>query len=223
VSTDLQARPLEAEDVRPSMRGIIHRVAAPLFAAAVVVLACRSMPAGHRVAIVVYGAGVTSMLSVSALYHTGKGSRRVQRVLKRIDHSTILLAIAGSYTAVTELTLHGRARVWMLIGMWLVAVTAAVIRSVWLDAPYPLVALVYVLAGWFMMVDLPAYLHGLSGGQFALILAGGIAYTIGGVLYAMQKPNPWPNTFGYHEFFHALVVVGAALHYGAVWQLVSRR
>ena len=210
-----------AADLRPAWRGRIHRVAAMTFAPLFVLLVVLAGSASDRVAVAVYGACVTAMLGVSAVYHSGKAGPAATRRLKRLDHSTILLAIAGSYTAITALSLHGDAKTRMLVIVWVAAVIGITIRMAWLDAPYPLVAVVYVVVGWIAVVALPDYLDALSALEMGLVVAGGLLYTAGGVVYALHKPNPWPATFGYHEVFHALVVGGAAAHYLTVLSLVT--
>ena len=213
-----EARPTLVE--RPRLRGVIHRWATAGALVAFTVLVMRT-PADHRLAMVVYGLCVTAMLGVSAVYHSGRPSPAATRVLKRLDHSTILLAIAGTYTAVTDLALTGGDRTRMLIVVWVAAGLGIVIRMTWLDAPYPLVAAVYLVVGWLLVVDLPNYLRGLPTAETALVAIGGLLYTAGGVVYAVHRPNPWPATFGYHEVFHALVVGGALAHYVAVLSLVE--
>jgi hemolysin III len=176
---------------------------------------------GDRIAVAVYGLCVTAMLGVSAVYHSGRLGPVASRWFKRLDHSTILLAIAGSYTPITELSLEGSIRTRLLVVVWVAAVIGITIRMAWLDAPYPLVAVVYLVVGWIALVDLPSYVDALSGLELALVVGGGLLYTAGGVVYALHRPNPWPATFGYHEVFHALVVAGAAAHYLAVLSLVT--
>jgi hemolysin III len=176
---------------------------------------------GDRIAVAVYGLCVTAMLGVSAVYHSGRLGPVASRWFKRLDHSTILLAIAGSYTAITQLSLEGSTRTRLLVVVWVAAVIGITIRMAWLDAPYPLVAVVYLVVGWIALVDLPAYVDALSGLELAFVVGGGLLYTAGGVVYALHRPNPWPATFGYHEVFHALVVAGAAAHYLAVLSLVT--
>jgi hemolysin III len=90
----------------------------------------------------------------------------------------------------------------------------------WLDAPYPVIAVVYVGVGWIAVLEWQALVDALSGAELALVLGGGLLYTAGGVVYALHKPNPRPLVFGYHEVFHALVVGGVATHYVAVLSLV---
>ena len=219
-ATEATAR-APAIDIRPRWRGVIHRWAAPIGIALFVPLIARAETAGVRIALVVYAAGMTAMLGVSAIYHSGKLTPLAARRMKRVDHSTILVAIAGTYTAVTTLALDGTARVAMLVAIWVAAVVGVAVRMVWLDAPYPVSAGVYLVAGWLVLADLPGYVRGLSGAQLALLIAGGTFYTVGGVVYALHRPNPWPLVFGYHEVFHALVVLGALCHYACVFGLTD--
>jgi hemolysin III len=209
-----------AVEIRPRFRGLIHRWATPVGAALFVLLAVRA-DGSERPAMVVYGLCVTAMLGVSATYHSGRLSTTATRVFKRIDHATILFAIAGTYTAVTAVALEGGDRTKMLVVTWVAAGVGIALRMAWLDAPYPLVAVVYLAVGWLIVVDLPAYLRGMDDGPTALIVTGGLLYTVGGIVYAVHRPNPWPRSFGYHEVFHALVVAGASAHYLAVTGLVA--
>ena len=202
------------------MRGVLHRIATPVFAIAFVGLVAGADTGGDRLAMVVYAVCVTAMLAVSAAYHSGGPSAGTLRVLKRVDHSTILFAIAGTYTAMTAVALSGDDERRMLVIIWVAAAIGIAVRMAWLDAPYPLVAVVYLVVGWLMVIDLPSYLRGMSDGATALVVTGGLLYTAGGVVYAVHRPNPWPTTFGYHEVFHALVVGGAASHYAAVYALL---
>jgi len=208
--------------VRPRLRGVIHRWSVPVAIALFAVLAVRVTGAGNFIAVIVYGACVTAMLAVSAVYHSGRLSPLAMARLKRVDHSTILLAIAGSYTAVITLGLTGTTQTALLLVTWVAAAVGISIRLFWLHAPYPVVAAVYVVVGWMALVDLPAYLDALTGVEVALVLIGGLLYTAGAVVYALHKPNLWPSTFGYHELFHALVVAAALVQYVAVFSLAGR-
>ena len=207
---------IEASELRPRLRGTLHRITAPVAAVGFVLLAFRAESPGHVVAVVIYGLCVTAMLAVSGVYHHRRIPLRARRVLKRVDHATILLAIAGSYTAVTTVALRGTPRVVMLCAVWLLAGIGIALRMLWLDAPRRITTAVYVLVGWSIAANLPGYLRALTPGEFAALAAGGLAYSIGGVVYARRSPDPWPATFGFHEVFHSLVVVGVALHYLAV-------
>ena len=212
----MTAAVLSADPVRPRWRGVIHRWAAITLAPVFVVLVLAAPDQASRIAVAINGVGVVGMFAVSATYHSGRLSPEATRVFKRIDHAMILLAIAGTYTAVTVLALDGADQARML---WIVGVSAAVgvaIRMVWLDAPYPVTAAVYLVVGWSALFDLPAYIAGTTAVEMALIVAGGLVYTVAGVVYALHRPVLSPEVFGYHELFHALTVVGALCHIAAV-------
>lgn len=209
--------------VRPRLRGLIHRYAAVIFAVVFVTMIGVAPDHAARGWLAVYGVGVTSMLAVSAVYHSGVLRPGALRILKRVDHSTILLAIAGSYTGVAGLALDGSARTLLVCVAWGFAVAGVVIRMLWLDAPYPVTAAVYVAVGWAALVDLDGLAAGLDGLELALLILGGALYSVGAVVYALHRPNPWPATFGYHEVFHTLVVAAATAHVAAVASLLAAR
>lgn len=205
---------------RPRYRGVIHRWGAACSIVLFIALSLMAYGPGSRLVVAIYGCCVTAMLTVSAVYHSGRLSPTATRRLKRVDHATILFAIAGTYTAVIALAMEGRTRVVMLVVVWVAAMIGIAIRMLWLDAPYPLVAVVYVVVGWIALVDIGALTRALSDGQMALVVVGGLLYTAGGVVYGARRPDPWPAVFGYHEVFHALVVGGALAHYVAVLAIV---
>jgi hemolysin III len=212
--------PLDDAPVRPRLRGVIHRYASVVFAAGFVALVVAG-DAADRPWLAVYGLAVTTMLAVSAVYHSGRLSPVAQAVCKRIDHSTILLAIAGSYTGIVGLGLEGSSRTRMLVLVWILAGIGMAIRMLWLHAPYPVVAVVYVAVGWVALIDVGALADGLTGTELALVVLGGVLYSVGAAVYALHAPNPWPATFGYHEVFHTMVVLAAAVHLVAVASLVA--
>ena len=205
-----------AAETRPRWRGRIHRWAAIAFVPAFIVLIVLASDTASRLAVTSHAIGVVGMLGVSATYHSGRLSPAAWRVFKRLDHSTILLAIAGTYTAITVLALDGAEQTRMLIVVGVATALGVTLRMLWLDAPYPVIALVYLVVGWSAVIDLPAYARGTSATELTLVVAGGLLYTIGAVVYALHRPDLWPATFGYHELFHALVVAGATCHFAAV-------
>jgi hemolysin III len=211
-------------DLRPTWRGLLHLGAAPLFAVAFVVLASKTPTADHdRLAVIVYGIGVLAMLTVSATYHaTTRKPRRVTRVLQRLDHAAILLAIAGTYTAVTALAITGPRRGQLLIAMWTLAAIGCASQVLLVSAPRWVGAVGYLAVGWFAAFDEPGYLRGTTTAEFAWVAIGGLVYTAGALVYARKWPNPSPRVFGYHEVFHALTIVAAACHFVAVALRVSR-
>jgi hemolysin III len=207
--------------LRPLLRGSLHRWAAPIAVALTVLLAVRAETGGTRATVIVYGVCVSAMLTVSATYHARRWFHRPRRVLRRCDHAAIFLAIAGTYTAVIVLALDGATRVVLLVLAWLIAGLGIAIRMVWFDSHPGLTAAVYLAAGWMILLDLPAYVGALSGGELALLAVGGGLYTVGAVVFALRWPDPWSHVYGYHEVFHTLVIAAALAQWFAVFSLAG--
>jgi hemolysin III len=169
-----------------------------------------------RIAATIYAVAVSALLGTSALYHRVTWRPRARRWMRRLDHSMIFVLIAGTYTPVALLALHGSLATTILIVLWAGALGGAVFKLVWLDAPKWLFALVYVLLGLVtgaVFGELPAAIGWLG---VAGLATGGLLYVVGAVIYASGRPNPWPRVFGYHEVFHALVIAAAGLHYAVI-------
>ena len=212
----------EEADLRPSWRGQLHRYFAIAGVPAFTVLAFLAPSPTATAAMIVYGIGVTGMLGVSAVYHSGRLSDSTKAVFKRIDHVTILFAIAGSYTAVTVQALDGTPERVLLIFAWSATVVGAAIRMFWLLAPRWVVSTVYLVVGWSALIEIGPLSTSLNAVDMTLLIVGGGLYTVGAVIYAAKRPNPWPRHFGFHEIFHALVVSAATVHYVLVVRLVGR-
>jgi hemolysin III len=207
--------------LRPSLRGSLHRWAAPVAVALTVLLAVRAPTGGTRATVIIYGVCVTAMLGVSAAYHARRWFPRSRRLLRRCDHAAIFFAIAGTYTAVIVLALDGATRIVLLVLAWVIAAIGVVVRMVWFDTHPGLAAAVYLAAGWMILLDIPAYVRALSGGELALLAVGGALYTLGAVVFALRWPDPWPEVFGYHEVFHTFVIAGALSQWFAVFSLAG--
>lgn len=201
---------------QPRMRGVSHAYAfwgAALTAVVLVALA----PAGPaRAAALVYGAGLCSLFGGSALYHRWHWDVRWRPLLRRVDHSTIFVFIAASYTPVVLLVLHGATQAVVLAGVWAGALAGVALSVLWIDAPRWIAAATYLALGWVALLALPQLVGGLPAWPLALLAAGGILYSLGAVVYATRRPDPWPQTFGFHEVFHAFVVAAAAAHVAAI-------
>jgi hemolysin III len=209
--------PASASDTpRPVLRGWLHLVAFFVALVAGPVLVARAHTLGARAELTVYAVSLVALFGVSAAFHRIRWSPVGRRRMRRADHATIFLAIAGTYTAVAGLVLHGWAQVLVLCLVWIGGAAGVVVRQVWLDAPKWVIAVPYIVAGWSALAIMPQLLRGLGGVGFALIVAGGACYTIGALCYALRRPNPVPGVFGYHEVFHAFTVVGATLHFVAI-------
>lgn len=164
----------------------------------------------------VFAVSVSALLGVSALYHRGDWTVTVRKRLRRLDHSMIFLLIAGTYTPFALLVLDGSLARTLLIGVWAAAAAGSAAEMLLADASKWIMAIVCVGLGWVSVIALPDIVSGIGMTGGMLLLAGGVAYTAGAVIYAMQRPNPIPSVFGYHEVFHLLVVVAIALQYSVV-------
>ena len=213
---------IDDEEIRPSWRGRIHRYAALLFVPVFVVLVALADTATTRCAMLIYGMGVVTMLGVSAVYHSGRLGPLGKARLKRIDHSTILFGVTGSYTGICTLALNGSAEITMLVFVWTAAVIGIVIRMFWLHAPRWVTATVYMVVGWSALIEISPLMRSLAAGDTALMMVGGGLYSLGAAVYATKRPNWSPKHFGFHEVFHALVVVAAVLHFILVARLLQR-
>jgi hemolysin III len=136
--------------------------------------------------------------------------------MRRLDHSMIFLLIAGTYTPFAVLVLNGPLATAILIVVWAAALGGIVLKLAWIDAPKWLVALIYVAIGWVALAAFPQLLDKLGVTATAMVAAGGLLYTVGAIVYARKRPDPSPTVFGYHEIFHALVILAAALQYAVV-------
>jgi hemolysin III len=159
---------------------------------------------------------VTTMFGASALYNRVNWSSRWRPWIRRLDHSMIFLVIAGTYTPFGLLVLSG-AWSWVVLAIvWSGVAGAIALKVVWLDAPKWVAATLGIAIGWVGVVALPLILREIGPTGLGLVLAGGVLYTAGGIVYARRKPDPAPAVFGYHEVFHALVVLAVACQYAAV-------
>jgi hemolysin III len=204
---------------KPILRGVFHEVAAAGALSAWILLVAAAPAGAGRTAALVYGATLFALFATSALYHRPNWRPRARMVMRRLDHSAIFLLIAGSYTPFC-LVLGGQAGRTLLWVAWGGAALGVLQSMLWVRAPKPLVAGVYLLLGWVVLPVVPALLRTLGAGAVVLLAAGGLAYTLGAVVYATRRPDPFPRVLGYHEVFHALVVVAAALQFAVVAQAV---
>jgi hemolysin III len=202
---------------KPRFRGVLHLIAFPvsLVAGAVLVLGLADT-AAERWGCLVYALASAELFGVSALYHRGHWDARTRALLRRLDHSNIFLMIAGTYTPICLALLDGTARTVVLTVVWVGALAGIVFRVAWLSAPPWLYTPFYVALGWVAIGVLPALAREGGPGLVALILFGGLAYSAGGLVYALRRPDPAPATFGYHEIFHACTLAGYVCHYVAV-------
>jgi hemolysin III len=209
-----------ASPAKPRLRGWSHLAAAVVFPLLGLALVAAADGGRAKLATAVYTVGLTAMYGVSATYHRGRWSPPVRRRLRRLDHSTILVGIAATYTPIVAVGVGGLAGRVLLWGVWVGAIVGVALRLAWFDAPVWVVAFTYLGLGWVGLLGLPSLLRSLGGATFGLMLLGGVVYTTGAVIFARRRPDPLPATFGYHEVFHALVLLAGACFYLAVARTV---
>jgi hemolysin III len=172
---------------------------------------------GRRaVAAAIFAGSVAAMLGASALYHRITWTQRARLWMRRVDHAGIYLLIAGTYTPVGLLSLHGAMQKVVLAIVWSGAALAMLTKFCWVAAPKWLSAVVGIALGWVGVAAMPQLAEANGIAPVVLLAVGGLAYTAGGIVYALKRPNLAPATFGYHELFHALTLVALACQYVAI-------
>jgi hemolysin III len=213
---------MEADLVpRPRLRGTLHAVA---FVVSCVVgaLFVAYSPPGDAFAGAVFAVSVSVMLGTSALYHLVTWRPSARAWMRRADHTAIFLLIAGTYTPVALIGLHGAWRTTTLAVVWGGAVLAAITKMCWIRSPKWLSVALGIGLGWAAVAALPQLARNEGLAALFLLVAGGLAYTAGAVVYAVRRPDPLPRTFGYHEVFHSLTLLALGCQYVAIAFFIVR-
>lgn len=206
---------------KPLLRGYFHQEAFFISLGACSLLVAKSSSRRALVASLIYSLGLLMLFGVSAWYHRKHWEPKARALMKRLDHSAIFIFIACTATPIGLLILpeaSGRHLLWV---MWTVALAGVVQSILWVRAPEWISALLYVGMGWIVYPYFDALYQGLGRLRLALIVAGGIVYTIGAICYALKRPRLVAGVFGYHELFHVLTILGALLHFIVIYQLVA--
>ena len=207
---------IDVQSAKPVMRGWLHAVGAVVLVLASPLLFARAHTWSQVGWILCYVVGVDAMMLTSALFHRVHWTPTKRRAWKRADHSAIFLAITGSYLAIAGLTMHGTIRVILLVVIGCGAAVGIAIRQLALDTPKWVNTLPYLVVGWAAVGVLPQIYRGGGATCFWLVVAGGLAYSVGAVFYGSKRPKLAPRVFGYHELFHAFTLLGAGLHFAAL-------
>jgi len=223
VTSDAAVKPPQAAaaaassaDPRPLLRGTLHlgaAVAAPFGAVALLLIA--SSPRAY-VGAAVFAASMMLLYGTSAAYHLVRWTARSRAWVKRIDHSMIFVLIAGTYTPFCLIVLGNAWGITMLAVVWSVAGAGVLLKVVWPAAPRWLAVCAYLAAGWLGVIPATEVTSWFAAAPLALLILGGVMYSVGSLVYAARWPDPLPRFFGYHEVFHGLVVAGSAIHFSLV-------
>ena len=210
-------------EVKPKLRGWLHLGTVPLALAGGIVLVVLSPDGITRLGSALFAATALVLFTVSAVYHRGTWSPRVWAFLRRFDHANIFLLIAGTYTPFALMFLEGEARALLLSIVWTGAILGVFFRVFWTDAPRWLYVPIYVALGWAAVFFIPQFAAGadrfdpaVAIAVLVLVAAGGLLYTLGGVVYGFRRPDPNPRWFGFHEVFHTFTILAFITHYVGV-------
>lgn len=176
----------------------------------------------YIISIAVYAVSLILLYAASTTYHTFNRSERINTVLKKIDHMMIFILIAGSYTPICLLVLKGKTGIILLSIVWGIAILGIVLKAFWVFCPKWVSSVLYIGMGWTCVLAFTQILNSMSPAAFGWLLAGGIIYTIGGVIYALKLPlfNNRHKNFGSHEIFHIFVMLGSACHFVVMYAFV---
>lgn len=205
-----------AAEVRPRLRGLSHRIAAAAALPAAVWLVVSAPTTRAQVAVGVFGVAIAAMFAISATVHWRRWDAHTTEVLFRLDHTGIYLAIAGTATPIGVLALDGWHRAVLVGGVWAVATVGILLEWLPFRTPRGVAHGLYLVTGWATVPFLPAVVANAGWGTGALLLGGGLLYTVGAVIVAARRPDPAPHVFGYHEVWHLLVILAVCLHYAMV-------
>ena len=194
----------------------LHLVAFFVSIPAGVVLVLLAESVASRAAVAIYALSLTAVLGASAAYHRVRWSPKASRRMKRLDHSMIFVLIAGSYTPISVLVLHGTWSLVILSIAWGGAVLGIILKLARIDGLHVVNGILYIGLGWLAAIALPQLIRGMTLSQLLLMVTGGLLYTAGAIVFVSRRPDPRPATFGFHEVWHAFMVAAAACHFAMI-------
>jgi hemolysin III len=207
--------------IREPFNGISHLLGLVLAGAGTLLLLRMASRPEQLAAFTIYGATLILLYGASTLYHTLPLSERPLRALRILDHIAIYFLIAGTYTPIALLTLDGRLGTALLVTVWLIAAAGIPFKLFFLDAPVWISTGIYLAMGYLALVALVPLARAVPLSGIVWLVAGGVAYSVGAVIYSSRRPNPFPGRLGHHEIWHLLVLVGSGCHFAfMVYHLV---
>ncbi len=205
---------------RPRWRGRSHGGAVAVTIPAGIILTLVTPSGLARVAVFVYVASLLALFSTSASYHLFTRTQRAQRTMRQLDHAMVYVLIAGTYTPVCLLALPRTIGVVFLIGIWCAAILGIALKITW--RAHKVSGAMYLIIGWAALIILPWAYHRAGFTSLLLFALGGIVFTVGAILFYLQRPQLRPLVFGYHEVWHVFTVVAVALQFAGVGVLIAR-
>ncbi len=205
---------------RPRWRGRIHAVALAVTLPAGIILTLVTPSGLPRAAVFVYVASLLALFSTSASYHLFTRTQRAQRTMRQLDHAMVYVLIAGTYTPVCLLALPRNIGIAFLIGIWCAAFLGIALKITW--RAHKVSGAMYLIIGWAALIILPWAYHRAGFTSLLLFALGGIVFTVGAILFYLQRPQLRPLVFGYHEVWHLFTVVAVALQFAGVGVLIAR-
>ena len=209
--------------INDPVSALTHFAGAVLSCVAVVALIQKALDAGtmlHLFAFGIFGFSLVALYTASTVYHIIDKPEAMRQVCRRIDHMMIFVLIAGTYTPICLISLNGPMGYSLFTVIWVIAISGIIMKALWMNAPRWLTSGLYILMGWLVVLALGPVIHSLPTQGFQWLLAGGIVYTIGGIIYALKWPLKNNRWFGFHELFHIFVLGGSFCHFIMVIQYV---
>lgn len=211
------------KDPGSAITHFIGMIMAQLASIPLIIKAARHPEPVYVVSLTIFIISMIMLYGASTVYHTFDISEKVNKILRKIDHLMIYILIAGTYTPVCLIVLRGKTGTLLLSLVWGIAIVGGTITLFWINCPKWFSSLLYIAMGWVCVLAFTQILNSLSAGAFGWLLAGGIIYTIGGIIYAMKLPifNSKHKNFGSHEIFHLFVMAGSACHFVLCFQYLT--
>ncbi|MCH1981533.1 hemolysin III family protein [Ruminococcus sp. OA3] len=211
------------KDPGSAVTHFIGMILALLGAAPLLIKAARVPDILHMIALAIFILSMVLLYAASTIYHTLNVNEQVNKRLKKMDHMMIFILIAGSYTPICLIVLHGKTGTLLCALVWTVAFIGILIKGLWINCPKWFSSIIYIGMGWLCVLAFSQILQTLSRPAFGWLLAGGIIYTIGGIIYALKVPlfNSKHKNFGSHEIFHLFVMGGSICHFILMYFFVA--
>ncbi|MEL7833176.1 PAQR family membrane homeostasis protein TrhA [Fodinibius sp. Rm-B-1B1-1] len=207
-------------NIREPVNTLTHAAGAVLAVIGLVLLVFEAIQSGsisHLIAFSIFGLSMILLYTASSLYHALPVKKKTLELLQKLDHSMIYVLIAGTYTPICLLVLEGGWKWGLFTTIWSLAIIGIIKKFLWMNAPRWLSTLFYLGMGWLAIIIFPTLMEKLPMAFLVWIGIGGLAYTLGAIIYGIKKPNPIPNWFGHHEIWHLFVMAGTFSHFWAIY------